>query len=117
MPRNISCIFALTLGFLSDLFINPALHFSPLLYLASVLITPLFYFGFNRVGTVTASVCALCSLALAGFVRVFAVFISAGGSLKELIFHITLPELLVNFAFTLLTGYLLKLLCSRFCRG
>ncbi len=115
LPTKSCCIFAVTLGYLSDLFINPPYHLSPVLFLCAVIITPLFYSGFKRVGTVTASVCALVGLAFAGVVRAATGLLLDGTQgLYAIIVNTVFAELMVNFAFTLLTGYILKVLCSRF---
>jgi len=108
-----NCIFALSLGFLSDLFINTPWHFSPVIYLISVVFVPHLYGYFKRIGTVTAAVCSLPFLALKA-VSGAAVLIFESGH-KGVFSALTgmfLPELTVNFAFAIIIGYTVKMLLS-----
>lgn len=104
-----SCVLALILGFLADLFINTPVLFSPVIYLASAVFTPYFYRYFNRIGTIVSAVCALPMLALHGLIGTAVVmYVRKTAVLGTVLTKVILPELIINFAFVLLVGFILK---------
>ena len=110
-----AAIYAVILGFLSDLFINIPYMFSPVIYLISVLITPYFYRYFNRTGTVMAAVCALPALLLHKAVETVIIMITRQTAvLGTIIWKNTLPHLIIDFAFVILLGFIMRSLARIF---
>ena len=89
--------------------------FSPVIYLISVLITPYFYRYFNRTGTVMAAVCALPALLLHKAVETVIIMITRQTAvLGTIIWKNTLPHLIIDFAFVILLGYIMRSLARIF---
>lgn len=102
MSVKTACIYALSLGFLSDLFINSPVCFSPVIYLAAVCIMPYFHSHFSRVGTVTAAVCSIPAFLIRGTVgAAVMIYVYGGENFKSIITAKLLPELGVNLACSL----------------
>lgn len=99
MPVKTACIYALSLGFLCDLFINSPVCFSPVIYLAAVCIMPFFHGHFSRVGAVTAAVCSIPAFLIRGIAGTAVMIYAYGGeNFTGIITAKLLPELGVNLA-------------------
>ena len=111
LPRKDCAVYAVSLGFLTDLLVGTPLAFSPVIYLIPCIFAPYFYSFFNRVGTVTAAVCSLPFLilkAIAGMVVLTVIQNESG--LGFILAKYIFPELILNFAFALVVGVAVKCL-------
>ncbi len=110
-----SCVYAVALGFLSDLFINTPHLLSPVIYLAAAVLIPYFYGHIKKTGTVSAAVCSLPILLLRAILgTVVVLVIRQEATLGTVLKNIAFPELIVNFAFVLILGFILRVLTKHF---
>ena len=114
VPVKSAVVFALVLGFLSDLFLNEPQCFSPIIFLVSVLLVSFFYRFFSRIGSLTMAVCALPCLAIRSIVDTFVIMASYKDSKAfDVLSAITLPSLAVNFALSIVTAFVLRKLIKK----
>ncbi len=115
LDRKVSCIFALILGFLTDLFINEPVSFSPVVFVAAVLIVMVTGRYFSRPGTLSVSVCALPALAIRMIVDTVCYIARFSDSeLFSVIIGKTLPHLIVNFASAIVITFIVGFFAKRF---
>ncbi|MBP3580520.1 MAG: hypothetical protein J6K12_04655 [Clostridia bacterium] len=113
--KKLCCIYAVLLGFLSDLFINTPFLFSPIVYLAAVVGVMYFYRFFKNFGTITASVCAMPVLAARQVLgTVIVMNVRQGANLGNVLIKVIVPEFFISFAFILVTGFLIRCLTRFF---
>ena len=116
--RVLCCIFALVCGFLQDLVISVPYNFSPVVYLVAVCVIPFFLGHFKTPGTLSGAVCALPCLALKTLVGVLVLtarYSDAG--LGSVLMSVALPELVVNFACTIVMLFIIRRLVRWFGLG
>ena len=115
VPRKSAVVFALVLGFLSDLFINMPRSFSPVVFVLSVLIASYLYGFFSRIGSLVMAVCALACFVLRAAVDTFAVMAQYEGSTAfGVLAKVTFPALIINFAFAIVISFLLRVIVRKF---
>ncbi len=104
-----ACIFALTLGFMQDLFIGVPMHFSPVVYLVAVLVMPALLRHFKNPGTVTCAVCSLVCFVPKSAVGIFMAMTKYDdAAFFDVVVKIVLPEILVNFACSLVLFFVMR---------
>lgn len=118
--RRAAAIIALVFGALSDFFITPPIHLSPLLFLLGA------YFGARALGVFFSANAATAAVASIPFFLlrslVGGVYLSShatGAGLSEIIRTVLLPELCCNvaavFVTYLIVNFLYKIFKRRFC--
>ena len=113
--KKASCVFAVVLGFFSDLFINTPLLFSPVVYLLCAAFVPYFYGYFKKVGTVVSAVCALPLLILRQIVgTVIIMSVRKTAVLGTVVGKVIFPELMAEFAIVLVLSFVIKLVGGYF---
>ena len=113
--KKASYVTAVLLGFFADLFINAPTCFSPVVYLACTAIVPLFHRYFVRIRPVTTAVCALPSIALRAIVGTVTLMTGfKGARLSSVLVCVILPEMLINFAFTLVCAFVCMFIVEKF---
>lgn len=112
------CIFALVCGFLQDLVISVPLHFSPIVYLASVCVVPYFLSYFKKPGTLSGAVCALPCFALKSLVGVLVLTAKySDATIGSVLVTIALPEIVINFACTIIMLFIIRRVIRLFGLG
>ncbi len=115
VDRKTACIFALVLGFLSDLFINEPVSFSPVIFVASLLVMTMLGKHFSRLGTLSASVCMLPVFVIRMIADTVCFLVRFEESeLLEVLTKQTLPSVLVNFAAAIVLTFIIRFVSKRF---
>lgn len=113
--KKAAYVTAVLLGFFADLFINAPTCFSPVVYLACTAIVPLFHRYFARMRFTTAAVCAIPSIALRALVGTVTLMASfKGATLSSVLSRVILPEMVINFAFTLVCAFVCIFVVEKF---
>ena len=104
-----SCVTALICGFLADLFLYPPTSFSPVVYVAAVVVTGYFLRRFRASTSVSMAVCSLCAIFIRCAVEtVGALSVTEGVSLWDILSSYTLPMVLINFASAIVICFIAK---------
>lgn len=110
LDRRKACIFAVIFGFMSDLFITSPTAFSPIVYLAAVLIVPRCLMFFSRHGTVITAVCSVPAIAVRCIVRAVATSAVFGGVPFASLLS---DNVLYTFMFTFASCIVICFVCRR----
>lgn len=106
-----SALFSLILGFLNDLFVSEPTSFSPIVFLVSVCLVCYFYTHFSRIGTHVMAVCSLPPIVLSAGVMTFAAMANfKDASALSVLTKLSLPYIAVNFAFAIITAFILRMI-------
>lgn len=113
LPVRHACIFAVIFGFVADIFIYAPTAFSPIVYLAAVLIVPNLLRFFTRHGTVIIAVCSVPAILLRCVVRMFA---TAAEFAEPSFLQIARDSLVYTFLFTFACVIVICFICRLFIR-
>ena len=102
-------VFALIFGLLADLFLYPPTSFSPIVYVAAVIVTGLLLKRFARVSSIIVAVCTLPAILIRCSVEtVNALTNSDGLSLWDILGAYTLPMVVINFACAIVICFIFR---------
>lgn len=112
--RKSSCIFAVILGFMADLFIFEPTAFSPVVYLASALLVPMLHRYFSYLGSVVMAVCSVPACILRSCVdSAVTVALFRNVQYSEVFARIALPLFVVNFASAIVICFICRLFVKK----
>lgn len=114
MDRKKACIFAVTLGFLADLFLFEPTAFSPVVYLLSALIVPVFHSYFTYLGSVVMAVCSVPACFIRSVLEsVVTLTLFENVTASSVLSQITLPTFVVNFASSIVICFVCRLFVGK----
>ena len=107
-------IFALALGFANDLFIEAPTQFSPVVFLACILIAPAIARFFSRVGTLVIAICTLpCILMKDVFGMVVSLLVTEGANVSGILRDYRPFTILMDFACAICLTFILRVISKR----
>ena len=115
LDKKTACIYALIFGTLTDLFVMPPFHFSPVIYLVTCYFAVRLSFVFAKMSAATTAVISIPFLLLRSFVGMFYLLYSYKAPLGKIISKCIAPEFFVNLASVIVTYYVC-ILIMRFLR-
>lgn len=115
LDKKTACIYALIFGTLTDLFVMPAFHFSPVIYFIVSYFAVRLLFVFSRMNASTVAVISIPFLLIRSLVGIFYLLYSYKAPLGKIISKCIAPEFFVNLASVIVTYYVC-ILIMRFLR-
>ena len=107
-------IFAVALGFLSDLFITAPSSLSPVVFLACVLIVPLTARLFSRTGTLMIAICMLPCILLRVVSEIAVTLIAVdGASFAKAVGNYSFESVAVDFACAICVAFIMRVISKK----
>ncbi len=104
LPFKAVCIYAVSLGFLCDLFINAPSSLSPVIYLFAACVTPFVLSRFARKGAIVTGVCSVPAFAARSICGCLTVFLTYGRTNAGSLALYGFTEICVNLAVCIVLG-------------
>ncbi|MBR2021102.1 MAG: hypothetical protein IJ939_01570 [Clostridia bacterium] len=107
-------IYALSLGFLADLFINPPTDLSPIVFLGCMLLSNLCQKYFSRVGTLAIAISTIPCILLKCIVSVIVTALTVGGGAVKGVFASYIPMgVVTSFAMAIALSFVMRVICKK----
>lgn len=112
--RKKAGIFAVAIGFLTDLFIMSPTSLSPVLFLACTLIVPLIARLFSRTGTLMMAICTLPCIVLRAALKIIMSLVTVeGASLTKAIGDYSFLTLVTTFACAICVSFVMRVVSKK----
>ena len=111
-------IYALSLGFLADLFVNPPSNLSPLVYLGCAVVAMLCQRHFSRVGTLAIAISVIpCSLIKQLVIIAVSALTLDGRGAAVAALPLIPQGLIIDFACAIVTAFVMRVVCRKLRLG
>lgn len=112
--RKTAGIFAVSIGFLADLFITAPISLSPVIFLACVCVVPLTARLFSRTGTLMIAICTLpCIMMRTVFGIAMSLIFVDGASFAKAVGDYSLLSIVFDFACAICVAFIMRFVSKR----
>lgn len=109
-----SSIYALSLGFLADLFVNPPTELSPIVFLGCMLVSYFCQRYFSRVGTLAIAISTLPCILLKCIFSVIVAALTVGAGAVKGVFATYIPMgVVTTFAMAIALSFVMRVVCKK----